>query len=340
MKRLGMMVALGALGAACSRGGAPQASPAPGAASAEPGSPPAIDRVTPLPSPLPEVVARVNGQPIYLLHIVALARESLEDSKDREKDKPGALRHALHQYVVRELLLQEAQARKITADSRRLDETYNDLRVKYRDDKDWAEFLVQQGHTPQSFREDLRVQQTVQALVTEEALKVQVSEDEARAYLAANPNAFGLGERLAVARIQLRVPAQATPAQKAYARSSADIALARIRKGEDFAQVAKDVSGDQASRGQGGRLPELSRGERERRFEDAAFALQPGEASEVVETESGFEIIKLLERRLVAVPFEQVREPLTERLLQQKRQAALQSLVNSLRAKARIETFI
>jgi peptidyl-prolyl cis-trans isomerase C len=335
-----MLVVLGALGAACSRGGAPLPSPAPGAARAEPESPPPIDRVTPLPSPLPDVVARVNGQPIYLLQVVGLARESLQDSKDREKDKPGALRQAMHQYVVRELLLQEAQARKISADPRRLEETYNDLRVKYRDDKDWAELLAQQGHTPQSFKEDLRVQQTVQALVTEESLKVQVTDDEARAYLAANPDAFGLGERLTVAHIQFLVPARAIPPQRAHARFQAELAMTRIRKGEEFAKVAKDMSEDQASRAQGGRVPEFSRGEREKRFEDAAFALEAGEVSEVVETKNGFEIIKLLERRPVPVLFEQVREPLEERLLQQKRQASLQSLVNSLRAKARIETFI
>ena len=340
MKRLATLVVLGALGAACSRGGAPAASPAAGVATGEPGAPPPIDRVTPLPSPLPDVVARVNGQPIYLLQIVGLARESLEKSKDRDKDKPGALRQAMHQYIVRELLLQEAQARKISADPKRLEETYNDLRVKYRDDKDWAEFLAQQGHTPQSFKEDLRVQQTVQALVTGESLTVPVTDDEARAYLAENPDAFGLGERLTVAHILFVVSARATPAQRAHARFQAELALTRIRKGEDFGKVAQEVSGDPASREQGGRLPEFSRGEREERFEEAAFALKPGEVSEVVETRDGFEIIKLLERRPVPVPFEQVSGPLEQRLLQQKRQASLQSLVNSLRAKAKIETYI
>ncbi len=124
------------------------------------------------------------------------------------------------------------------------------------------------------------------------------------------------------------------------ALAKAELALSRIRKGEDFAKVAREVSEDEATRSRGGRLPELGRGDRDPRFEAAVLALKPGDVSEAVETAEGFEILELLETRSVPVSFEQVREQIEERLLQQKRQAELQKLVNSLRAKAKIETFI
>jgi len=340
VKRLWVAVVAGALGAACSRGGAPSPSPAPGGAKAEPGAPPVIDRVTPLPSPVPDVVARVNGQPIYLRQIVGLAREALGKSEDREKEKPGALRQTMHQYIVRELLLQEAQARNLAADPRQLEETYNGLRVKYRDEKAWTDYLANQGHSPQSFKEELRVQQTVQALVSEESLKIDVTDEEAAAYLDANPNAFGLVDRVTVSHVLFRVPERALPQQKADALARAETTLSRIRKGEDFAKVARQMSQDAATRAQGGRLPELARGEGDPRFEAAAFALKPGEVSAAVETADGYEIIKLFDRRTVPVSFPQVRDRLKSWLVTQKRQASLQKLVNSLRAKARIETFI
>jgi peptidyl-prolyl cis-trans isomerase C len=326
---------LGGLAAACSGTGAPPAPGTPGA-----GEPPAIDRAAPLPSPIPEVVARVNGRPIYLRQIVALAREELEKSRDREKDKPGALRHAMQQYVARELLLQEALARRLTADEAALERAYDELRLRYRDEKAWTDYLAAQGHTPQSFREELRIQQTVQSLVNRESLEIRVSEEEARAYLAANPNPFGLGERLTVSRILVRAPEGVGADPRAQARVQAELALHRIRRGADFATVAREVSQDEATREKGGRLPELAPGDRDPRFEAAAFALQPGEVSDVIETGEGFEIVKLHEKRTVPVSFEQVADRLVERLLRQKRQAAFQQLVSTLRARAKIETYI
>lgn len=333
-------VVLGGLAAACSGTGTPGASPGLSSPTPEPGGPPLIDRVTPLPSPIPDIVARVNGQPIHLRQIVALAREGLDKSRDRERDKPGAMRQAMHQYVVRELLLQEALARQITADPAALDQSYDDLRLRYRGDKAWADYLAAQGHTPQTFKEELRIRQTVQALLTQESLKVEVKEEEARAYLAANSNPFGFGDRLTLARILVRVPEKAAPGHRAQAKVRAEFALQRLRSGADFGKVARELSEDEATRGKEGRLPELAPGDRDPRFEAAATALPPGGVSAVIESREGFEIVKLLERRVVPVSFEQVADRLVSRLVQQKRQAALQRLVNSLRVKAKIETYL
>jgi len=335
-----LWVVLGGLSVACSGTGTPRPSPGSGSPTADAGAPPVIDRVTPLPSPIPDIVARVNGRPIHLRQIVALAREGLEKSQDREKDKPGAMRQAMQQYVVRELLLQEALARGITADPKALEQSFDELRLRYRGDKAWADYLASQGHTPQSFKEELRVRQTVQALLTQESLKVEVTEEEARARLAANPNPFGLGDRLTVAHILLRAPEKAGAGQRAQAKAKAEFALERAREGVDFGTLARELSEDEATRKEGGRLPELAPGDRDPRFEAAAGALKPGETSGVIEAREGFEIVKLLERRTVPVSFEQVADRLVPRLVQQKRQGALQRLVSSLRAKAKIETYL
>lgn len=327
MKRFLLLLGLGGL-AACSPAAPPN------------GSPPVIDETKPLPSPLPDVAARVNGQPIYLRQIVGLAREGLERSEDREKAKPGALRRALNQYVVRELLFREALSRNLAADPARLDQLYDDMRLQYRDEKGWAEYLKTMGQTPQSFKEELRVQQTVQALVGQESEKVQLGEEEARSYLAANPNAFGLGDRVTVSHILFRAAPKAPPQKRAQIEAKARMVLERLRKGEDFVKVAKALSEDEATRAQGGRLPELERGRGDPRFEDAAFGLRVGDLSDVVQTPSGFEILKSLEKRIQGVAFEDVQDRLEPQLLRKKRQESLQGLVDRLRARARIESFL
>ena len=142
---------------------------------------------------MPEVVARVNGQPIRIGQILPIAKSELDRAlaADRERKKPEVLRRALEQYVDRELLLQEALARGIEADSRRVDWAYDQMRREHAGEKAWEEFLAEQGMDPQSFKAELRAQHTVAALVEQEVRALPVPEATARAAFEANPRAFG-----------------------------------------------------------------------------------------------------------------------------------------------------
>jgi parvulin-like peptidyl-prolyl isomerase len=81
------------------------------------------------------------------------------------------------------------------------------------------------------------------------------------------------------------------------ARAVAEDVLKRARAGEDFAALAKEFSTDPGSKDKGGDLGWFGHGQMTKKFEDAAFALQPGQISDIVETEFGFHIIKVQERR-------------------------------------------
>jgi peptidyl-prolyl cis-trans isomerase SurA len=71
----------------------------------------------------------------------------------------------------------------------------------------------------------------------------------------------------------------------------------RITKGDDFSTIAVLYSEDPGSSKQGGELGMFKRGEMRPEFEAAAFKLKPGEVSDIVETEDGFHLIQMIERR-------------------------------------------
>ena len=85
-------------------------------------------------------------------------------------------------------------------------------------------------------------------------------------------------------------------------RAKAEDVLKRLRAGGDFNALAKEFSIDTSNKDQGGDLGWFGRGMMVKPFEDAAFALKPGELSDIVETQFGYHIIKLEERRMQDSP--------------------------------------
>jgi parvulin-like peptidyl-prolyl isomerase len=88
----------------------------------------------------------------------------------------------------------------------------------------------------------------------------------------------------------------------AKARGQAEEILKRARAGEDFAKLAKEYSSDPVSKMEGGDLGWFGHGKMVKPFEEAAFALQPGQISDVVESDFGYHIIKVEERGMKPGP--------------------------------------
>src|SRR5579883_1180118 len=130
---------------------------------------------------------------------------------------------------------------------------------------------------------------------------------------------FSDPEQVRLRHIVVSLPADADEARRAAARKKAEDLLARIRAGADFAAVAKQASDDAASAAKGGELGLVARGRLPAAVEDAAFALEPGKVSDVIETPGGFEIVKVEEHRPGGPkPLAAVREEIVQVLRNQR----------------------
>ena len=151
------------------------------------------------------------------------------------------------------------------------------------------------------------------------AKDAQVSEADLRERYKERAADFTTPQERHARHILIQVASDAPPEKVDAAKKKAEEILARIRKGESFAELAKKFSEDSGSAKEGGDLGFFGRGVMDKAFEKAAFALKAGEVSEPVRSTFGFHIIKLEGiRGGETKPFEQVRAQLEKDLKRQK----------------------
>jgi peptidyl-prolyl cis-trans isomerase D len=146
---------------------------------------------------------------------------------------------------------------------------------------------------------------------------VEVEEAELQAQYQAKKDALKTQEQRRASHILIQVAQDADQEALDAARNEAQELLDQIRAGADFAELAEKHSDDTGSAPQGGDLGFFAKGVMVPEFEASAFALQPGEVSDLVQTQFGFHIIKLIEVKASEVPeFDAVRAELLTELKQ------------------------
>ncbi|WP_374562516.1 peptidylprolyl isomerase [Ideonella sp.] len=178
------------------------------------------------------------------------------------------------------------------------------------------------GHQAQFHsNEEARIEYVVLDL---DSLKKQItlSEDDLRKYYEQNITRYTSAEERHAAHILVNAPKDAPAADREKAKAKAESLLAEARKNPaGFAELAKKNSDDKGSATNGGDLDFFGRGAMVKPFEDAAFAMKPGEISNVVESEFGFHIIKLIAvRGGEKKPFESVRAQIVDEVSKPKAQ--------------------
>ena len=140
----------------------------------------------------------------------------------------------------------------------------------------------------------------------------------------------GTGTQVRARHILLRLPPDATPAQRdSIIRLAGDLRAQIVAtSGKNFAELAQKYSQDPGSKAQGGELPFFGKGQMVPQFEAVAFALQPGQVSQPVETPFGVHIIQVEEKK--TTPFDQVKAQFRQQAVTLKVQQAEQEYVKRL----------
>jgi len=150
------------------------------------------------------------------------------------------------------------------------------------------------------FRDEMRKNLLAQRLQQQRFGQAQISRREVEEFFAQYKDSIGqVPEEVELVHIAIKLKPGA-PA-KAAGRAKAQTILDSVRAGVDFAELARRHSEDPGSAAQGGDLGFVRRGQFVKEFETAVFSLQPNQISGIVETDFGYHVIQLLERRGDAV---------------------------------------
>lgn len=338
--RLLIVVAMAALGAAASCKKTPAADQAAAAQTAAPKpEPPAPPK--PMPAQLPEVLARVNGQPVTKTDFDRLLK-NIEANRGPipAERRDEILRAALDQLITYTVMKQEAAARNLTITEADLDTRVKQMQGQM-SQQQFDKALADRNMSPTQLRSDARVDMMIDKMMDAElSTTVTATEAEAKEFYDKNPDKFKQGDAVRASHILVMANEKADEATKKQARTKIEGILKRVKAGEDFAKLAKENS-DDGSKDQGGDLGFFQRGQMVPPFDQAAFSLKPGEISDVVTTQFGYHIIKVIERKdATMVPYEKVQPRIVEFLTDQKKKQRVDAFIEEARTRAKIEVLV
>jgi peptidyl-prolyl cis-trans isomerase D len=142
-------------------------------------------------------------------------------------------------------------------------------------------------------------------------LKIAVPPSDVQRHYNDNIKQYQTPEQIKASHILLKTDGK----DEAAVRKEAEGILAQVKAGGDFAALAKKYSEDEGSKAKGGDLDYFGRGRMVPEFENAAFMMEPGQISDLVKSQFGFHIIKVIDKRPASTtPLEQVRNQITEQL--------------------------
>jgi len=298
----------------------------------------------PVPAELPDVLARVNGESVTKAEFeqALMALEQRAGRQVPEEQRNLVYREVLDQLVGFKLISQEALARKVNVPDAELNEQLEVFKQHFGAPQEFEQALAEQQMTLEQFKEQTRSEiRMAKIMETEVEANVSVQPAAITDFYQKNPEQFAQPERVRASHILITVDGDADADTKEQARTRAADILTQVRTGGDFANLAKEHSQDQGNAATGGDLGFFARGQMVGAFERAAFALTPGQISDLVETPFGFHIIKVEEKEAGKIlALEDVRPQLEEFLKQRQRQEKTQAFVDNLKAKGTVEILI
>lgn len=231
----------------------------------------------------------------------------------------------------RKLLLDAAAKAKTAISPEELDKALQEEYDRAGDEKKFLEVLTDNGisidHVKSSIQGSLEINKYLDSAL---AGQIAVSEDDIH-------KAYQQDKTASVRHILLLTQGKSDQDKQEIHKKMEDI-LTRAKGGEDFAALAKQYSEDPGSKDNGGLYEDFGRGQMAKPFEDASFSIPVGEISGIVETQYGYHIIQVVDRKKETRPLDEVRAELETQYKQAKQGQAYQVLMAKLKEEAGFKT--
>ncbi len=226
-----------------------------------------------------------------------LQRLSRKDKPLSDSQVSEIKKDVLENLINSELLYQESQKHGITVDEVAVNEQLRKLKERFSSEAEFKSALSKANLSEDTMKSHLKRGMAIQRFIDKQFVqKIEVSDKESKAYYDGHPDLFRQAEQVRASHILIKVDPGADESQKAEARKKMEEIQEKVQKGEDFAALAKEFS-EGPSSARGGDLGYFGRGQMVKPFEEKAFALRTGEVSDIVETQFGYHLIKVMDRK-------------------------------------------
>ncbi len=238
--------------------------------------------------------AMVNGEAIsvenYLMELSRGMRQRFYHGSVPEEQLRLFRREIADQLIADTLLLQEARRRDIQPDSKAIEQQLAQYEKRYANSAQWQS---RREKLLPGLRRELENKSLLERVTTSLKVVETPSDAAVREYYKQNPEKFTSPERRKVSLILLKVDPSSPSTVWASARTEAGQLIARIKGGEDFAELAKVHSADTLSAATGGDMGYLHKGMLAESVEQVLDKLSEGELSEPITTLQGIVIVRL-----------------------------------------------
>jgi peptidyl-prolyl cis-trans isomerase SurA len=299
------------------------------------------------PSVVEEIVARVNNQIItmsdYQKAGAGLQQEVQQDCQNCSQQQIAAevadrRKNLLRDMIDQQLLIERAKDMDINVETelvKRLDDVRKQNNLATMEDLEKA--VEGQGLVWEDYKNQLRNGMLTQEVIRREVGgRLDIGSDEVKKYYEAHKQEYNRPEQVALAEIFLSTEDK-SPEEVAAVHTRADDLHNRLVKGEDFAALARRYS-QGSTADQGGDLGEFERGQLAKQLEDAVFGMEKGQFTDVMQTKTGFEILKVLDHFQAGLqPLDKVEGEITNILYRQKMEPALRTYLAQLREESYVQ---
>jgi len=251
---------------------------------------------------------------------------------------PMMKQQALQTMINQKLLEAATITEKIELAEGAIEEKIKEIEGNFPSPEQLDQQLAMTGMTREMFRADIEGRLKIETLLEKVFSDIsEISDEEIASYYKENEATFSKPEEVKASHILLKTTPGDTDEAKEEKRAQLIEIKEQIDGGADFEELAKKHS-DCPSKAQGGDLGFFARGRMVPPFSDAAFKLEVGALSDIVETQFGYHLIKVTDRHDEGLlPLEKAKEEITMRIDQQNKQDAFGEYIEELRSAGTIE---